>query len=466
MANERRHKVFYFQPAPEALPDELPRELAKVLDPDDSTTTRERIVCLPDGRTVFVFSTGAVVLGPNLSDVARIERGATTRVTTEIIGVRADGHVIVCDGYVNPHHQWSRDSYRIAPPPFDQQLSETAIHPSDRISVTFDGWELGWSRGGCEVTGRTQSGEPTFRWDAAAFIGGDAEGGHTCILDVMGRPPHGGVWITVKHFQYLHAILLPSLTEKSQPRVLTLQNEEVFQDQYIHALKGASGNLLVYQTVKEVSEPIEDGTFLDSEIRVLDSHGTLYWSWPWRDGSWHDDDGPVRVRYLVGGVSLVLKSRDYWETYAPAEEVYFHSPQSWLVARPDLSFSLEAIVFQRYEQAHESHARVASVVERDGRWLLEVSTIWVRDADQMVRQPVEQNELPGEVATWSSAQDYLVLAYWNGRIEVRPCNQLRTVAMLGYSTEGVPHDLIVLRRPEGTFLVVSAGKLIWYQLPQ
>ena len=45
----------------------------------------------------------------------------------EIVGNRADGNVIVCGGYVNPDNEWSRDSYRVAPPPFQQHLSEAAL---------------------------------------------------------------------------------------------------------------------------------------------------------------------------------------------------------------------------------------------------------------------------------------------------------------------------------------------------
>jgi len=79
-------------------------------------------------------------------------------------------------------------------------------------------------------------------------------------------------------------------------------------------------------------------------------------------------------------------------------------------------------------------------------------------------RPVNEIELAGQVASWERSDDYLVLAYLTGRIEARCCRRLDTVGAVCYTT-GQPRDSIVVRRPEGTFLVVSEGAgLTWYRL--
>ncbi len=456
LASEHGHEIFRVQTEPEAIPRELPRELTRDLATGDSTTTRDRILSMADGRVLLVFSTGAVVLGPNPMDMVCIEGGARTRITTEIIGGRADGKVIVCDGYVNPDNEWSRDSYRTAAPPIPQHLESTKIEPSDGVALTLDGWELQWNRSSTVVTGRLQAGKPSFRWDAAALLGSDAEGREARILHVIGRPPQGGAWVAVKHGRQVYVVLLPLPPDDSPPRVLTIWNEEDEQDIDVR-FQNASGNLLVYRVINQAGQPIDDGTFLNSVVRVLDLESNTYWSW--------HDNAPVTARYLVSGVSLVLRmprlGRGDWSAgwpHTPAE-VYVHSPQSGLVPRSDLSFSREITVLKRHEERDESSARIACVIERDGRWLLEVSSLRIRDGEVAI-QSTESISLAGEVTAWSRSDDGLALAYPNGRIEIRSCNRVQTLMAVGY-TASPPDDVIIVRQPEGTFMAVSAGELIW-----
>lgn len=447
LANEHDRAVFSVQPKPEAIPRELPLEVAGVLGTGDSTTKRVRILSMADGRALFVFSAGAVVLGPNPLEVVRIEGGARTRITPEIIGVRADGNVIICSGYVNPNNEWSRDSYRTDVPHFLQQMAETTTRPSDCVVVTHDGWELEWSRYASVLTGRKQAGEPAFCWDAAAFFGSNTKG-ETRIHHAIGCQPQGRAWVAVTHGRQVYAVLLPLPPNESQPRVQTIWTEMGNEFVYVQFLS-ASGNIVVYKVFNDSHQFRYD---TNSCLCVLELDGSTYWPCCAPGLGLHFDT----AIYLANGMSFVLIG----EQYAPAIALVY-SPQSGLeFLKRHVEFSCEMKVLQRLEGPLDSSVRIACIVQRDGRWQLEESWLTIRDED-VVLQSTASTEIAGEVYKWFHSEDYVALAYASGRIEVRRCDSLRTVTVIGY-TPSPPDDLIMVRRQEGTFVVVSAGELMWY----
>jgi hypothetical protein len=388
--------------------------------------------------------------------------GARTEITTEIVGSRADGAILVCDGYTNPDNEWSRDNYRFEVPPFglpSRDDEDTPLGP--KVRITADGWELGWSENEGLLSGRRQAGAPVLSWNAADAFGDESPRTVARILDVIGRPPQGGAWVAIKRERRVYAVLFPLDSQNSQAQVLAIWDEETGQDIDIRFMN-ASGDLLAYRVINHSGEAIDDGTFLNSVVRILHLESGQYWSF--------HDNGPVTVRHLVNKASLMLRlpnrgGRDFksgWP-HAPAR-VFIHFPETGIVERHDLIISRELTVLHREEQSEESYVRLASIIERDGRWTLEVCVVEVHASLAEIKsRTVNVIELAGEVVCWSRSDDYVVLAYACGRIEARCCRRPETVAAVCYTT-GQPDDVIVVRRPERTFLVVSqGGRLTWYK---
>lgn len=493
LTSDHDHGVYAVQMEPEAIPNELPRTLSRALDTGDSTTSRERAFGISGGRALFAFSTGAVVLGPNREDMVRIEGGARAEITTEIVGSRADGAILICDGYTNPDNDWSRDNYRFAIPPFESPSSgEVPLGPD--VCMTLDGWELGWSSDECTLLGRRAAGQPEFRWNAAEFFGGVTLRGHHDrileslegvaaiaesselgqsteresdlrsleILDVIPRPPQGGAWVAVKHGRSVFAVLLSFNDHDAQPRVFCLWNDEEKQNIRVQFLD-ASGNLLVYCVINDAREPIDNGTPLNSVVRFL--------SVDWHGYESFHDNAPVTVRHLAANASLILRMPNFgrgdWASgwpHAPAT-VFVHHPETGIVERPDLTISRTLTVLRREEQGDESYVRLASIIERDRRWTLEVCALRIDSSLGTVTcQSVMSTELAGEVTCWGRSDDYLAIVYANGRVEVRDCRRPGMVVAVCF-TNGRPRDVAVIRRPEGLFVVVSEGeRLTWFPL--
>lgn len=134
-------------PDRDVTPQELPAPMSRLIDWADSMTTREQIVSLSDERTLFVFSEGAVILGDDPFNSASIGRGAGPRMTVEILSTQSDGSVLICNGYVNPDNEWSRDGYRFAVPPFSLNEQPRDVS-ADLLRITQDGSELSGSAEG------------------------------------------------------------------------------------------------------------------------------------------------------------------------------------------------------------------------------------------------------------------------------------------------------------------------------
>ena len=68
--------------------------------------------------------------------------------------------------------------------------------------------------------------------------------------------------------------------------------------------------------------------------------------------------------------------------------------------------------------------------------------------------------LPKKVSTRERFKDFLVIAFENGRIEIRNFNNPEVVNAIGYTSKN-PDHLIVVPRPEGTFIAASSDELRW-----
>lgn len=107
---------------------------------------------------------------------------------------------------------------------------------------------------------------------------------------------------------------------------------------------------------------------------------------------------------------------------------------------------------------------VDGVVERDWGWSIELSTmaLSLQNASIVTRNR-QTVRLPAEVTAWTRLQRLVVLSYASGRIEIRPTNRPTELAALAY-VSSPPDSMVAVNRHEGSFLVVSAGDLFWFNV--
>ena len=458
----------------EAIPRTLPDELLRELDTGDSTTDRQCILSISSHRTLFVFSSGATILGPGLTDILPIEGGPSTETTTEIVGVRADGAIVVCDGYVNPDNLWSRDNYRTSQPPFVVESNAELGRRGEEVRVTPDGWELRWRRQSSVLMAGRASGDTEFRWDATRFFGGVDLNAHNervvaslpevddeewsgaaaeaedepdelpqvCIVDAIGNG-QGEVIVATRVGDNVSLVRM-NLSSLSGGQ----QCEVVAQDGHDVRLEVAWRDLLVYHVLDQNDYAVAT-RLMEWSPRVR-----RVWNWP----------TSIRILPLADTEALLNEQRHYYR-FVPGQSCLWRNRSDELVPVDDLAVSFPCFVVGAIIDGQERCFRVISVVNRDWQWNLESANIRVLHVDPFVRvQSTSTTSLHGEVTCWTRFEDYIVIGYASGRIEVRSCRQLNETRMVAYAT-GQPEDVVVVRYHEGTFFVVSTGRhLKWYAI--
>lgn len=379
-----------------------------------------------------------------------------------ICGVRSDGSVIVRERTSSPN---ASQELRYARPPSEVAAAENDSCSGDEIEVTLDGWELRWCRKGCELKGRRQAGDWEFCWKTAELCRDTDQDSKSRILDVIARPPQGGALVAVKHGQDVDVVMLSLPPDKLPGRRWNITKEDSGERIDIR-FRIASGNLLVYKVIDHAEQRDFKVTHLNSVVELLDLNNGRTFSF--------DDNRPVMVRYLAAGITLVVRPPQTWRRFQKGTlesssdlpgDVFVWSSQSEF-RRSNLSFSREVRILERSEEWNESLVRIASVVERDGRWQLETSKLRIRD-DAVVLDSAEKFELPLEARAWDRSENRVVLVYRNGRIEVRDCANLQTMRAIGYVPRppvDVDVDVKLVRRSEGEFVVVSGVRLVWFRL--
>ena len=475
LATENENSIYSVRVEHEAIPRTLPDELLRELDTGDSTTDRQCILSISSHRTLFVFSSGATILGPGLTDILPIEGGPSTETTTEIVGVRADGAIVVCDGYVNPDNLWSRDNYRTSQPPFVVESNAEIGRRGEEVRVTPDGWEVRWYRQRAILIARRADGGAVFRWDAAQFFGGVDLNSHNervvasflevddeewssaaveaedepdespqvCIVDAIGNG-RGEVIVATQVGENVSFVRMNLSSSSGGP-----QCEVVAQDRHNVRLEVAWRDLLVYHVLDQ-----EDQTVA---IRLME----------WTPEAPRDCNCPrsarsIRILPLADTEALLIEQR-HWHRFVPGQSWFWRNGSDDLVPVDDLAVPFPCFVVDAIIDGLERCFRVISVVNRHWQWNLETATVRVLHMDPFVRvQSTNTTSLRGEVTCWTRFENYIVIGYATGRIEVRSRGQPNETHMVAFATDR-PEDVVIVRRPEGRFLVVSVGRrLEWF----
>ncbi len=429
---EHGNRIFSVTLEPEA----IPRPLTNLLIQNEPK--RKCVRSLRSGGCLVVFSNTAVVLGAGLQNDVQIER---SRETIEIVGCRADGNIIICDGFADDDNWWRRSNYRVAQPPFCCLPTEVNCSSRwDEVRVTADGWELRWGRSRSHLlTGRQQAGDLRLCWDATSIF--ECEPEAVQILDVLGRA-QGGAWIAVEHDRQISAVLLSPAIDGVE-HIVPLSTCE----QAGIKLRGASADLLVYDIISDADYVIER--------RIYDSDRAQLLAW--------DSTRVEPVLCMAGNAHLVFE-KSLWGAFNPSR-VYIHfAGADEIIAVPDLYLSCQSFVVRQ----DEDRIRIVSIIgELDGEWSLEVLVLRIDCSEKTVsvRSRETINIDSGEVAAWTRGGNHLVLAYKSGRIEVRRCDRLYDddFAAIAF-TLTCPQAVAIVARSEGKFLAASDGQLTWYDL--
>ena len=438
----------------EAVPSEL-SALNKSLDPGDGTHPTNMLSISGD-RVLFVFSAGAVVASAG-KNLVSIERGVKIESTTAIVGRRADGALILNDRCTHLQEGMEqRDNFHFAIPPFCRSSS---VEPTlqRNVHVTPDGWEIGWGQDDGVLTGR--NGISEFSWEVKDMYDKVCPIGQDRILDVIGRSPQGGVWVAVKHELEVLAVLLPLNNQIVQPKpiskLLWRLKEGQEQDFTVH-LQAASGDLLVYYMCGI--------HFWNDQVRILNIGDHKFPTLP------RGFFGPMAshsfstLQHLGGEGWLILRIGGRFSS--GFRNAYTYSHKSGLVVRPDLRPQSQSFLNAHWDERGNEDAGFASINNRHNHYsTLELCTLGIDTSSETVKVlSTYEIKLRERVKFMTQFKEYLVLTYHSGRIEVRCTQQPRTIAAVCY-TSGVPHDVFIVDRPEGSFLVVSDGSISWFKLP-
>lgn len=425
------NQYYSVRPAPEAIPQPLPNELSSRLDTGDSTTSREGVLQLTNERLLVVFSMGGIVMEPGLTTVTRIEGGAGTEFATELLGCRADGQVVICDGYVNPDNAWSRKNERLAQPPFSQDSAPRPLH-HDFHRVTPSGTEISVSHD--RRTLEAIRGEsPSIRWQSPEGTRiGDAEEADdgALIAAVHIDSGHRGSWL-----YHIH-----------QNNLIDTEPCQLFNGDEEPRIIQFAGRLAVIERVDEWGHHV-GGRF------VVDL----------RTGRSFTFNGSNARLLPLPADQLLLLSSPSLSKFGTGP-CFLFSPQGnpiWTEAN-GLEASPQSVVHECVQQGDQWLLTLVSITQREWQWSICTQTVrLVTDQQQLICQQSRSMRLDGEVTCWTHHGKVLVLGFASGRIEVRSLRKLDQVTAVGYTTSR-PEEMIVVHRTEGSFLVVSAGALVWF----
>ncbi len=187
----------------ESIPNALPREVLSATDPGDGNSTNNH-VALSDGRILFVYTSGFVVIGPTESSVIRFEAGSLIVQGVKIVGCRADRRLLLSEGFFDPNGELHETLvYREFP---FNQIGERHELVDLSSLITYDGWAVTVPNG--QISARRDDSSTPLFWNANSFFESQGIIGDTIILDFKSRCPQDGLWITVKCGRKLFAIAL------------------------------------------------------------------------------------------------------------------------------------------------------------------------------------------------------------------------------------------------------------------
>jgi len=462
----RDGRIYTLRLHPDAKPEPLPLELS--LELENECPTR---VGISGGRTLFLFAMGAVVLGPSIDDLEQLGLGAWQE-TTKIVGVRADGEVLVRDERLVDGERLEA-SVRTAVPQFARSRRRERRRRSVKVRLTSEGWELSWAWDGAVLSGRRgRNRRGKFQWRAAEFFVGvprrehdreegarldgrsptaPQQPGSTNVVEIQDATGDGGDGIIVAVSDSTHiAIVRHSPGDPAVSEVLWQYGRAGIE--FRIKFGAESRGLLLFELFSSTDDGHES-----VETRALDlANG---------DCRRYGLSASSEIVPLADGASLVLADEFF------ATEARLHVAGSAKLARlPGVFLPGKTFVYEQTERARKWRKAV-SIVNRGWDWSVESSELLFDPDHNTVSQ--KTLEKPISLSRPETAQftiraatrfdDRLVIADSTGRIEIRSLkNAKRVLAIANVSSP--PDSIAISRRRNGTFLVVSAGDLFWFNV--